>query len=88
MRLFVVMNVCFTGLFIREHRRFVVSESNLKFIAIVEPTYCRSVCLRTWFVVLKCYKCVFAGCSVHPVVDSQFRRDVFVFFMDCLCLFW
>ena len=35
--------------------------------------------------ILKCYECMFASCSVHPVVDSQFRRDVLVFFMDCLC---
>ena len=34
--------------------------------------------------VLKCYECVFVGCSVYSVVDFQFRRDVFVFFMDCL----
>ena len=33
------------------------------------------------FVVLKCYECVFAGCSFHPVVDSQFRRDVFLLCM-------
>ena len=31
-----------------------------------------------------CYKGVFIGCSVYSVVDSQFRRDVFVFFMNCL----
>ena len=34
--------------------------------------------------ILKCYECVFVGCSVHSVVDSQFCRDGFVFFMDCL----
>ena len=34
-----------------------------------------------WFVcefrlvILKCYECVFVGCSVHSVVDSQFCRD-------------
>ena len=34
-----------------------------------------------WFVcevrlvILKCYECVFVGCSVHSVVDSQFSRD-------------
>ena len=33
---------------------------------------------------LKCYECVFVGCSVHSVVGSQFCRDGFVFFMDCL----
>ena len=42
----------------------------------------RFVC-EVRLVILKCYECVFAGCS-HSVVDSQFRRDVFVFFMDCL----
>ena len=35
-------------------------------------------------VILKCYECVFVGCSVHSVVDSQFCRDSLVFFMDCL----
>ena len=39
---------------------------------------------QTTSVSLKCYECVFIGCSVYSVVDSQFRRDVFVFFMDCL----
>ena len=43
-----------------------------------------------WFVcevrlvILKCYECVFVGGSVDSVVDSQFCRDGFVFFMDCL----
>ena len=35
-------------------------------------------------VILMCYECGFVGCSVHFVVDSQFCRDGFVFFMDCL----
>ena len=34
---------------------------------------------QTTSVSLKCYECVFIGCSVYSV-DS---RDVFVFFMDC-----
>ena len=38
-------------------------------------------------VIVKCYKYVFVGCSVHSVVDSQFCRDGIVFFMDCFpCL--
>ena len=40
---------------------------------------------KFWLVIFKCHECVFIGCSVYSVVDSQFRRDVFVFFMDCLC---
>ena len=42
----------------------------------------RFVC-EVRLVTLKCYECVFVGCSysVHSVVDPQFRRDVFVFFM-------
>ena len=43
----------------------------------------RFVC-EVRLVILKCYECVFVGCSVHSVVDSQFCRDGFVFFMDCL----
>ena len=35
-------------------------------------------------VILKCYECVLVGCNVHSVVDFQFSRDGFVFFMDCL----
>ena len=35
-------------------------------------------------VILKCNECVFVGGSVHSVVDSQFCRDGFVFFMGCL----
>ena len=35
-------------------------------------------------VILKCYEWVFIGCSVYSVVDSQFRRYAFVFFMDYL----
>ena len=39
------------------------------------------------------FECVFVGCGVHPVIDAQFRCDVFVFWMDgsCgiqLCFFW
>ena len=40
---------------------------------------------KFWLVIFKCHECVFIGCSVYSVVDSQFRRDVLVFFMDCLC---
>ena len=49
----------------------------------VDESAGRFVC-EVRLVILKCYECVFAGCSVHSVVDFQFRRDVFVFFMDCL----
>ena len=34
----------------------------------------RFVC-EVRLVILKCYECVFVGCSVHSVVDSQFCRD-------------
>ena len=44
----------------------------------------RGVVCEVRLVILKCYECVFVGCSVHSVVDSQFCRDGFVFFMDCL----
>lgn len=50
----------------------------------VDESAGRFVC-EVWLVIFKCYECVFIGCSVYSVVDSQFRRDVFVFFMDCLC---
>ena len=40
--------------------------------------------LEVRLVILKCYECVFVGCTVHSVVDFQFCRDGFVFFMDCL----
>ena len=49
----------------------------------VDESAGRFVC-EVWLVILRCYECVFIGCSVYSVVDSQFRRDVFVFFMDCL----
>ena len=39
---------------------------------------------KFWLVIFKCHECIFIGYSVYSVVDSQFRRDVFVFFMDCL----
>ena len=39
-----------------------------------------------WLVILKCYECVFVGCSVHSVVHFQFCRDGFVSFMDCACV--
>ena len=31
------------------------------------------------------FECVFVGCGVHPVIDAQFRCDVFVFWMDGSC---
>ena len=49
----------------------------------VDESAGRFVC-EVRLVILKCYECVFVGCSVHSVVDSQFCRDGFVFFMDCL----
>ena len=49
----------------------------------VDESAGRFVC-EVWLVILKCYECFFFGCSVYSIVDSQFRRDVFVFFMDCL----
>ena len=49
----------------------------------VDESAGRFVC-EVRLVILKCYECVFVGCSVHSVVDSQFSRDGFVFFMDCL----
>ena len=52
----------------------------------VDESAGRFIC-EVRLVILKCYECVFVGCSVHSVVDSQFCRDGFVFFMDCLrCL--
>ena len=50
----------------------------------VDESAGRFVC-EVWLVILKCYEYVFINCSVYSVVDSQFRRDVSVFFMDCLC---
>ena len=47
----------------------------------VDESAGRFVC-EVRLVVLKCYECVSTGCSVHSVVDSQFRRDALVFFMD------
>ena len=38
----------------------------------VDESAGRFVC-EVWFVVLKCYECVFVGCSVHSIVDSIFR---------------
>ena len=35
--------------------------------------------------VFKCDECVFVGCRVYSVVDSQFCCDDFVFCMDFLC---
>ena len=35
----------------------------------VDESAGRFVC-EVWFVVLKCYECVFVGCSVHSIVDS------------------
>ena len=49
----------------------------------VDESADRFVC-EVRLVILKCYGCVFVGCSVHSVIDSQFCRDGFVFFMDCL----
>ena len=49
----------------------------------VDESAGRFVC-EVRLVILKCYDRVFVGCSVHSVVDSQFSRDGFVFFMDCL----
>ena len=49
----------------------------------VDESAGRFVC-EVWLVILKCYGCVFVGCSVHSVVDFQFCRHGFVFFMDCL----
>ena len=49
----------------------------------VDESTGRFVC-EVRLVSLKCYECVFVSCSVHSVVDSQFCRDGFVFFMDCL----
>ena len=49
----------------------------------VDESAGRFVC-EVWLVILNCYECVVIGCCVYSVVDSQFRRDVFVFFMDCL----
>ena len=49
----------------------------------VDESAGRFVC-EVRLVILKCYECVFVGCSVHSVVDFQFCRDGFVFFMDCL----
>ena len=37
----------------------------------------RFVC-EVWLVILKRYECVFIGCSAYSVVNSQFRRDVFI----------
>ena len=49
----------------------------------VDESTGRFVC-EIRLVILKCYECIFVGCSVHSVVDFQFCRDGFVFFMDCL----
>ena len=49
----------------------------------VDESAGRFVC-EVRLVILKCYECVFVGCSVRSVVDSQFCRDGLVFFMDCL----
>ena len=49
----------------------------------VDESAGRFVC-EVRLVILKCYECVFVGCSVHSVADSQFCRDGFVFFTDCL----
>ena len=49
----------------------------------VDESAGRLVC-EVRLVILKCYECFFVGCSVHSVVDSQFCRDGFVFFTDCL----
>ena len=49
----------------------------------VDESAGRFVC-EVWLVILKCYEYLFLNCSVYSVVDSQFRHDVFVFFMDCL----
>ena len=49
----------------------------------VDESAVRFVC-EVWLVILKCYECVFVGCSVHSVVNSQFCRNGFVLFMDCL----
>lgn len=49
----------------------------------VDESAGRFVC-KVRLVILKCYECVFVGCGVHSVVDSQLRGDIFVFFMDCL----
>ena len=49
----------------------------------VDESAGRFVC-EVRLVILKCYEWVFVGCSVHSVVDFQFCRDGFVFFMDCL----
>ena len=49
----------------------------------VDESAARFVC-EVWLVNLKCYECVFIGCSVYSVVDSQFCCDVFIFFMVCL----
>ena len=40
----------------------------------VDESAGRFVC-EVRLVILKCYECVFVGCSVHSVVDSQFCRD-------------
>ena len=49
----------------------------------VDESAGRFVC-EVRLVILKCYECVLVGCGVHSVVDSQFCRDGFVFFMGCL----
>ena len=49
----------------------------------VDKSAGRFVC-EVRLVILKRYECVFVGRSVHSVVNSQFHRDVFVFFMDSL----
>ena len=50
----------------------------------VDESAGRFVC-EIRLVILKCYECVFVGCSVQSVVDSQFCRNGFVFFIDCFC---
>ena len=49
----------------------------------VDESAGRTAC-EVRLVILKCYECVFVGGSVPSVVDSQFCRNGFVFFMDCL----